>query len=85
MKKLNPMQIRLSFHIYIIEGGMSINQAAIHHNLPYSSLYGRINRLKRGEEEENAIDDTDAVSNSEFIIILSIFFVLFFPFELKFY
>ncbi len=26
------------------EGGMSINQAAIHHNLPYSSLYGRINR-----------------------------------------
>ena len=28
-------------------GGMSINQAAIHYNLPYSSLYGRINRLKR--------------------------------------
>jgi predicted HTH domain antitoxin len=28
-------------------GGMSINQAAMHHNLPYSSLYGRINRLKR--------------------------------------
>ena len=27
--------------------GMSINQAAIHYNLPYSSLYGRINRLKR--------------------------------------
>ena len=26
------------------DGGMSINQAAIHHNLPYSSLYGRINR-----------------------------------------
>ena len=25
-------------------GGMSINQAAIHYNLPYSSLYGRINR-----------------------------------------
>ena len=22
-------------------------QAAIHHNLPYSSLYGRINRLKK--------------------------------------
>ena len=45
---------------------MSINQAAIHHNLPYSSLYGRINRLKRGEEEDNAIDDTDAVSNSKY-------------------
>ena len=36
---------------------MSINQAAIHHNLPYSSLYGRINRLKRGEEEDDTIDD----------------------------
>eukprot|EP00095_Tigriopus_kingsejongensis_P000858 maker-scaffold1668_size31705-snap-gene-0.7 protein:Tk00858 transcript:maker-scaffold1668_size31705-snap-gene-0.7-mRNA-1 annotation:"pipsqueak" len=28
-------------------GNMSINQAAIHHNLPYSSLYGRINRLRK--------------------------------------
>jgi len=28
-------------------GTMSINQAAIHYHLPYSSLYGRINRLKR--------------------------------------
>ena len=36
---------------------MSINQAAIHHNLPYSSLYGRINRLKRGEEEDDTMDD----------------------------
>ena len=25
-------------------GNMSINQAAIHFHLPYSSLYGRINR-----------------------------------------
>ena len=36
---------------------MSINQAAIHHNLPYSSLYGRINRLKRGEEEDDTMED----------------------------
>ncbi|TRY75042.1 hypothetical protein TCAL_07012 [Tigriopus californicus] len=28
-------------------GTLSINQAAIHHNLPYSSLYGRINRLRK--------------------------------------
>ena len=71
--KRNSMRYRIYFYVIIIEGGMSINQAAIHHNLPYSSLYGRINRLKRGEEEENAMDDTDAVSNSVYIIILSIF------------
>ena len=33
-------------------GGMSINQAAILHNLPYSSLYGRINRWKKEHEEK---------------------------------
>jgi len=33
-------------------GGMSINQAALHHNLPYSSLYGRINRLKKEQPSE---------------------------------
>lgn len=27
-------------------GQMSINQAAIHYNLPYSSLYGRFKRCK---------------------------------------
>ena len=27
-------------------GSMSINQAAIHYHLPYSSLYGRIKRLE---------------------------------------
>lgn len=39
-------------------GGMSINQAAIHYNLPYSSLYGRINRWKResGDEPATIID-----------------------------
>ena len=41
----------------ISKEGMSINQAAIHHNLPYYSLYGRINRLKRGEEEDDTMDD----------------------------
>ena len=63
--KQNRIDYRLLFYVIIIKGGMSINQAAIHHNLPYSSLYGRINRLKRGEEEEIAMDDTDTVSNSE--------------------
>ena len=47
------------------EGGMSINQAAIHHNLPYSSLYGRINRLKRGEEEENMTEEIEPVSSGK--------------------
>lgn len=35
-------------------GHMSINQAAIHYNLPYSSLYGR---FKRGKYEESAVGD----------------------------
>lgn len=33
-------------------GQMSINQAAIHYNLPYSSLYGR---FKRGKYENDAL------------------------------
>lgn len=33
-------------------GSLSINQAAIHFHLPYSSLYGRINRLKREQTAE---------------------------------
>lgn len=32
-------------YIYSV-GEMSINQAAIHYNLPYSSLYGRFKRGK---------------------------------------
>ncbi|KAL0132381.1 hypothetical protein PUN28_000274 [Cardiocondyla obscurior] len=35
-------------------GHMSINQAAIHYNLPYSSLYGR---FKRGKYEEPVVGD----------------------------
>ena len=33
-------------------GGLSINQASLQYNLPYSSLYGRINRLKRDNPQE---------------------------------
>lgn len=34
---------------------MSINQAAIHYNLPYSSLYGRFKRCKyEGDTGNNA-------------------------------
>ena len=33
---------------------MSINQAAIHYNLPYSSLYGR---FKRGKYEELVVNE----------------------------
>lgn len=32
---------------------MSINQAAIHYNLPYSSLYGRFKRGKFDTEDSN--------------------------------
>lgn len=35
----------LLFNVFSI-GQMSINQAAIHYNLPYSSLYGRFKRGK---------------------------------------
>lgn len=31
---------------------MSINQAAIHYNLPYSSLYGRFKRCKYESEAQ---------------------------------
>lgn len=34
-------------------GDMSINQAAIHYNLPYSSLYGR---FKRGKYDETFVN-----------------------------
>lgn len=35
--------------IFFSVGQMSINQAAIHFNLPYSSLYGRFKRGKYGD------------------------------------
>ncbi|XP_046416288.1 pipsqueak isoform X2 [Neodiprion pinetum] len=42
-------------------GHMSINQAAIHYNLPYSSLYGR---FKRGKYEEPVGNEMSQDSNS---------------------
>lgn len=39
------MKLILIFFSYRV-GQMSINQAAIHYNLPYSSLYGRFKRGK---------------------------------------
>lgn len=36
---------------------MSINQAAIHYNLPYSSLYGR---FKRGKYEAGSVDNMNS-------------------------
>ncbi len=38
------------------QGEMSINQAAIHFNVPYSSLYNRIKRIKAAEEAGDAYD-----------------------------
>ena len=35
---------------------MSINQAAIHYNLPYSSLYGR---FKRGKYDTNSVNNSN--------------------------
>lgn len=43
-------------------GQMSVNQAAIHYNLPYSSLYGR---FKRGKFDTNGSSDTLNTSQSE--------------------
>lgn len=40
---------------------MSINQAAIHYNLPYSSLYGR---FKRGKYDNGNNGDSGHVDHS---------------------
>jgi len=62
-------------------GHMSINQAAIHYHLPYSSLYGRINRLKREQAAEWAafrdydlepeLDDNESNNGLEYSNFLS--------------
>lgn len=44
-------------------GHMSINQAAIHYNLPYSSLYGRFKRVKYGAGHPD--DDCDDMIDSD--------------------
>lgn len=41
---------------------MSINQASIHYNLPYSSLYGR---FRRGKYEADLSEHEDDTSNVE--------------------
>lgn len=41
---------------------MSINQAAIHYNLPYSSLYGR---FKRGIKYDSEVLDHNSDSHSQ--------------------
>ena len=55
-------------------------QAAIHYHLPYSSLYGRINRLKREQATEWAafrdyedpeLEDTESSNGLEFSNFLS--------------
>lgn len=47
-------------------GQMSINQAAIHFNLPYSSLYGRFKRGKYGDPPNgNATNDSSHNNTTE--------------------
>lgn len=48
-------------------GQMSINQAAIHYNLPYSSLYGR---FKRGKYEADGLSGSET-DNSEPTTVLT--------------
>jgi transposase len=42
--KIYESEERISKAIWLVTEALSINQAAIHYHLPYSSLYGRINR-----------------------------------------
>ncbi|XP_031787171.1 protein bric-a-brac 2 isoform X2 [Nasonia vitripennis] len=46
-------------------GHMSINQAAIHYNLPYSSLYGR---FKRGKYEEPVVNEMSQDGSSQHFV-----------------
>ena len=46
---------------------MSINQAAIHYNLPYSSLYGRFKRGKFDTEDGNS-NNGDPTGNQMMLI-----------------
>ncbi|KAK7573640.1 hypothetical protein V9T40_010831 [Parthenolecanium corni] len=45
-------------------GHMSINQASIHYNLPYSSLYGRIRRGTKYENDHHVEHDEDSSSGN---------------------
>lgn len=44
---------------------MSINQAAIHYNLPYSSLYGRFKRGIKYSETDPIDPNTDSQSQMD--------------------
>ncbi len=50
---------------------MSINQAAIHYNLPYSSLYGR---FKRGKYDNGNNGDSHTEHSPENSVSLNRFF-----------
>lgn len=52
----------LKFEFVFRLGHMSINQASIHFNLPYSSLYGRFRRGKYDTDPPDQ-DDEDSSSN----------------------
>ena len=45
-------------------GAMSINQAALSYNMPYSSLYGRISKLKRENPVEWQVECDQIISLS---------------------
>ncbi|XP_031346961.1 protein bric-a-brac 1 isoform X2 [Photinus pyralis] len=51
-------------------GHMSINQAAIHYNLPYSSLYGRFKRGIKYESENIDSNNSDSQSHSDSQILV---------------
>ena len=44
---------------------MSINQAAIHYNLPYSSLYGRFKRGKYDTPSTSNSNGSNIISNNQ--------------------
>lgn len=60
---MNPSRRFLNFRV----GQMSINQAAIHYNLPYSSLYGRFKRGKFEAEDANS-SNGDASGNQMMLV-----------------
>lgn len=55
---------RRSFLMRCRLGHMSINQASIHYNLPYSSLYGRIRRGTKYENDHHVEHDEDSSSGN---------------------
>lgn len=58
--KFDSFLISCIFKIDCRVGQMSINQAAIHYNLPYSSLYGRFKRGKYEADHPSGDESMDA-------------------------